>query len=104
MTAPRQLPWTKATYTVLEAGDLEPTPAPTDAQRIRVAAAFATMFRDEQMRGLPTIATFEVIRAVLTMSAAAWARDIGLLAGQVFNYDTEDPRVRFEQATKLASG
>lgn len=94
----KELAWSVNEYVPLLPGDLHPAPAPTDAQRLRVAAALATVVRDERMRGKePSGPNAETIRAVLVMSPEAWARDIGSIARVVSVYDATDPLVRFEQ-------
>ena len=99
----KKLPWPTSSYLPLEPNDLEPTPAPTPEQRIRVAAMIATYMRDSGMTGKEAITNSEVVRALLTMSPEAWARDIDgarqslAAAGVAFVYDPEDPQVRFEQ-------
>lgn len=97
------LPWQRSEYVALEPHDLDPTPAPTDAQRIRVAAALATVMRDANMTGQRSVLNAEVIRGVLVMDAEAWARDIAVAREFISHYDMVDPKQRFEQ-TKKAYG
>lgn len=92
-----KLPWETSSYVKLEPGDLAPTPAPTPEQRIRVAAALATVLRDARMTGEETPVNGETIRGVLVEDAAAWARDIGSVARVLDAYDATDPLERFEQ-------
>lgn len=99
----RSLPWSKSSYKTLEPGDLHPHPAPTRDQRIRVAAALATIMRDGNMVGEPTLPNAETIRAVLVMDDAAWARDIGAIREVVSYYDAEDPKKRFDQIREAYS-
>lgn len=94
----KALAWSTSEYVRLLPGDLLPTPAPTDTQRLRVAAALATIIRDERMLGKePSGPNAETIRAVLIMDADSWARDIGSIARVVHAYDPVDPKTRFEQ-------
>ena len=102
----KRLPWNVGEYVRLEPNDLLPHPAPTPEQRIRVAACVATILRDEAMLGVrsSSSANHETIRALLTMSPEAWARDIiGLgdlrhpVLGSVLAYDHIDPKTRFDQ-------
>jgi hypothetical protein len=94
----KSLAWSISSYTKLSSKDLLPTPAPTDAQRIRVAAALATIMRDEAMLELRSSGpNSETIRAVLVMSAEEWALQIGSVAKVVKAYDAVNPRTRFEQ-------
>jgi len=101
-----KLPWKRSTYTMLEPTDLDPTPAPTDAQRIRVAAALATVLRDANMQDVPSNGpNAETIRSVLVMSAKAWARDIeSVRRAMLTHYDAEDPLVRFDQIRAAYAG
>jgi len=92
----KTLPWNTDAYLPLAPGDLDPTPL-TPERRIRIAAALATMMRDERMIDGPQVVSAEVIRAVLTMTDEAWARDCSQLQGFVKYYDPVDPKVRFEQ-------
>jgi hypothetical protein len=96
----RKLPWPLESYRALEAHDLDPAP-PTPEQRIRVAAAILTCMRDANMLGKDFPANAETVRAVLVMDAAAWARDIGVVAAALVppRYDAEDPFVRWNQST-----
>lgn len=59
--------------------------------------------RDETMRGETPSSNAEAVRALLVMDDAAWARDIGDVAGKVDGYDPVDPFVRFEQIRKALS-
>lgn len=94
----KALAWSPKEYTPLLPSDLLPTPAPSDAQRIRVAAALATVMRDERMLGRPSSGpNAETIRGVLVMSADEWALQIGAIAKAVKVYDAVNPRTRFEQ-------
>jgi hypothetical protein len=96
-----KLAWSTGSYTPLLSSDLLPTPQPTDDQRLRVAAALATLMRDEAMTGKESFGpNAETIRAVLVMDAASWARDIPSIARVVKAYDAVDPRKRFEQIQK----
>ena len=96
----RELPWSRETYKALDRGDLDPVPAPTDAQRLRVAATVATLIRDAVMTGREPPTNAEAVRGILTMSPEAWKRDIWSLAQLPtadLRYDTEDPYLRFQQ-------
>lgn len=96
----KKLPWKIEEYAILEPGDLKPYPAPTPEQRIRVAAAVATLIRDEDMLGKkPSGPNSETIRAVLMMSPEQWARDIIHLRAcpELLYYDNVSPITRFEQ-------
>lgn len=99
------LPWSTSEYEQLQPGDLAPVPAPTPEQRVRVAAALATVMRDAAMTGQNSgpCPNAEVIRAVLIMDAAAWASDIGALqqAFATLAYDPVDPKARFNQLADL---
>jgi hypothetical protein len=102
----KSLPWSTDEYAKLEPGDLLPDPAPTPEQRIRVAAAIATMTRDGLMLGKSSafLPNSETIRSVLTMSAEEWALQIPQLRPFLRNYDVENPKVRFEQISKITRG
>jgi hypothetical protein len=94
----KNLPWSTEDYTPLPESDLQPTPAPTDAQRLRVAAALATMMRDERILGRDPPGNAEAIRAILVMSPEAWSRDIKDVARVLRRaYDESDPLERFKQ-------
>ena len=99
----KKLPWPTSSYVPLEPNDLDPTPAPTPEQRIRVAAMLATYMRDSFMTNTTSMINSEVIRAILTMNPEAWERDIVGARKSLFDaevklaYDPEDPKVRFEQ-------
>ena len=94
----KSLAWSPKEYTPLHPADLLPTPAPSDAQRIRVAAALATVMRDERMLARSSSGpNAETIRGVLVMSADEWALQIGAIAKAVKVYDAVNPRTRFEQ-------
>lgn len=95
-----KLPWSTSSYKKLEPGDLLPTPPPTPEQRLRVAAAIATVIRDARMTRKEPGPNAETIRAVLVMDAKAWERDAPSLAKGIWFYDDEDPKVRFEQANR----
>lgn len=101
----KKLPWSTKEYRYLEPGDLQPCAAPTPEQRIRLAAAVATHIRDEKMLGREPSFNAEAIRAMLTGSADAWARDspdaaAAFASKGIVSYDVEDPKIRFEQTIR----
>jgi hypothetical protein len=106
MMSMKRLPWSSDSYRLLDPADLKPVPAPTPEQRVRVAAALATLIRDARMLGKDAnaIPNSEAIRAVLVMDAEAWARDIVTIARIVTAYDDKDPKLRFEQIQGMPSG
>ena len=92
-----KLAWSSNEYVKITAQDLLQQP-PTAEQRIRIAAALATKMRDCAMTGHTTQINAELIRAVLVMDDAAWARDVKPELGLfIEGYDPVDPKVRFEQ-------
>lgn len=100
----KRLPWATSEYQKLEPGDLDPVPAPTPEQRLRVAAAVATHQRDNNMLGKESGPNAESIRGILTMTAEQWARDMVFARELGINsYDKEDPRVRFDQVRRAFS-
>lgn len=93
----RKLPWSTDEYVKLDPLDLLPERPPTEDQRVRVAAALATLVRDNNMLGIPIGPNAETVRIFLTMDAASWKRHIGSLQGAVFAYDPVDGGTRFDQ-------
>lgn len=93
----KKLPWKASEYVLLSPDDLKPTPPPTDAQKLRVAAALATLARDNAMTGKEPPINSEAIRAILVATPETWARDISHVAQVVAAYDPVDPKKRFEQ-------
>ena len=106
-----KLPWEIGEYLKLEPDDLNPTPAPTEGQCIRVVCAILTAKRDHEILcGAPPVESpsNEVIRGLLIGDADVWERDVGSvcaflgLYADMGWYDVVDPHKRWCQSSDAA--